>query len=155
DGTTFGDQNTPCDLAPWVYVGAQGVGSNDNAINLAKGTFVAGHFLTLDGKIALGNGNTLYGTFWGKDIISDFNDNVTDCRPIIPPTPTPTPTSTWTPTSTPTAAATASSTPTPTAAASSTSTPTSMPTECATASATPTGIATASATSTGAPTASA
>ena len=81
DDTQFGDITRPCDAAPNVFVRGDGVGANDNTINFAKDSFVAGHFLTRDGNIALGNGNTLYGTFWGLSIHSDFNDNIRGVRP--------------------------------------------------------------------------
>jgi hypothetical protein len=78
--THFGGLGSLCSTQ--VYVGADGIGANDNAINFAKDTLVFGHFLTLNGKIALGNGTNLFGTFWGRNIISDFDLNVTYCPPI-------------------------------------------------------------------------
>jgi LPXTG-motif cell wall-anchored protein len=64
-----------------AYVGGQGVGANDASINFGKNTQAAGHFFTL-GRINLGNGNDLFGTFWGEHIISDFDIDVTYCPPI-------------------------------------------------------------------------
>ncbi|HTN78850.1 MAG TPA: DUF5979 domain-containing protein, partial [Acidimicrobiales bacterium] len=78
NGTVFG-QNTGCAVP--VYVRADGVKSNDNAINFAKNTHVFGHFLTPLGKIALGNSTDLHGAFWGDRIISDFDVDVTQCPP--------------------------------------------------------------------------
>jgi hypothetical protein len=76
NGTTFG-QAAACAVP--VYVRADGVSSNDNAINFAKNTHVFGRFLTPLGKIALGNGTDLNGAFWGDRIISDFDVDVTQC----------------------------------------------------------------------------
>jgi hypothetical protein len=70
-----------------VYVRAGGAtGPHDVAVSLGKSTVVSGRFLTLRGRIALGDGNDLFGSFFGKEITSDKNVNVTGCDEPPPPT---------------------------------------------------------------------
>jgi hypothetical protein len=87
--TQFGEEEDCHET--WVYVRADGLNpENDNAVNLAKDTTVYGHFVTLEGMIALGNGTTLFGTFWGLRIISDWDVNIHPCAPP-PPSPSTSP----------------------------------------------------------------
>jgi hypothetical protein len=70
-----------CDTIPLVYVRADGVSSNDNAVRFGQDSEIWGHFFTPAGRLNLGNQTSLHGTFWARAIGSDFNVDVEYCPP--------------------------------------------------------------------------
>jgi hypothetical protein len=60
---------------PWVYVGSQDVGANDDSIHFGQDTVVYGHFYTPFGNMGNGVGPELHGTFWSNNFSNDFNTN--------------------------------------------------------------------------------
>jgi hypothetical protein len=133
NGGTFGEDED-C-YRTWVYVRADGQNiNNDNTINFSTNDTIYGHFYTKFGKIALGHGNDLHGTYWGQRLISDWNVNTYPCEQPPGPTPTPTPTPSPTPTEPPEPTPSPTPCPSPTAPPEPTPTappePTPRPTPC-------------------------
>jgi hypothetical protein len=77
-----------CATIPIVYVRGQGLSENDNAVTMGQDSEVWGHFYAPTGTLNLGNQTDLHGTFWARNIRSDFNVNVQYCPPPIPNPPT-------------------------------------------------------------------
>jgi hypothetical protein len=77
DATEFG-RGAACSTR--IYARGDNVGANDATINFGESVVAAGHFLTHK-RIDLGRATTLFGTFWGDHIGSDFNVNIDYCPP--------------------------------------------------------------------------
>jgi hypothetical protein len=77
-----------CAGIPLVYVKGDGVSANDNAVKFGQDSRIWGHFYVPTDRLNLGNQTDLHGTFWARDIGSDFNVDVQYCAPPVPPPPT-------------------------------------------------------------------
>jgi hypothetical protein len=77
-----------CTTIPRVYVAAEGVDANSNAVRFGQDSEIWGHFWVPDGRLNLGNQTTLHGTFWSQSMASDFNVDVEYCAPPDPQPPT-------------------------------------------------------------------
>jgi cysteine-rich repeat protein len=60
-------------------VRSDGLGVHDATVSFGRGTEIHGSFFAPNGQIRLGHHTDLFGRFWGEEIGSDFNVNVTGC----------------------------------------------------------------------------